>query len=210
MSARPHPRLLVTVGTDHHPFDRLMDWIDELIDLGVIRAHQVLVQLGFSRPPHHPPVRVSVPRDELLTLMANADVVIGHGGPGTIMDARASGRRPVVVPRVANRGEVVDDHQVTFARRLAGSDKIVLAEDRVALVAAVRRGLADPEWLTVHRADSHATGADEVARRIRRMIDGLAPAPRTQIMRRAGQLWRVQRGRRSQPATLAQPKSRSR
>lgn len=203
--------MLVTVGTDHHPFDRLMHWVDELIDTGVIGAHQVLVQHGSSRPPRNAPAWASLPRDELLALMAHADVVVGHGGPGTIMDARSAGRRPVIVPRVARRGEVVDDHQVTFARRLAGLDKIVPAEDRVAFIAAVRRGLTDPAWLTVHGVEAHAAGADAVARQIDRVVDGLRAAPRARIMRRIGQLWRVKRVVEHQPdAPLPQPKSRSR
>lgn len=191
MNGTPTPRVLVTVGTDHHPFDRLMAWIDELITAGVIPAHDVLVQVGSSRPPRHPLTRASLPRDELLMLMARADVVVGHGGPGTIMDARSAGRRPVIVPRVASRGEVVDDHQVTFARRLADLDKIVLVEDRATFRAAIRLGLDDPDHLTIDGATAQARGADEVARRINRMVEALPMAPRPPIIRRIGQLRRV-------------------
>jgi UDP-N-acetylglucosamine transferase subunit ALG13 len=205
------PRLVVTIGTDHHPFDRLMHWIDTLIGTGAIGADQVLVQAGSSRPPRMPPVRASLPRAELLALMAHADVVIGHGGPGTIMDARSVGRRPVVVPRLASRGEVVDDHQVTFARRLAALDKIVLAEDYDSFVSAVRRGLADPAWLTVEDTDLPTSSADEAARRIGRVIGGLPAAPRPRISQRIGELWKVQRSSRHQLTISAhQPKSRSR
>jgi UDP-N-acetylglucosamine transferase subunit ALG13 len=211
VNGTPSPRLLVTIGTDHHPFDRLMQWIDELIDSGAISAEQVLVQTGSTRPPRRPAVRASLPRAELLTVMAHADVVVGHAGPGTIMDARSVGRRPVVVPRQASRGEVVDDHQVTFARRLAALDKIVLAEDHADFVTAVERGLADPGWLEVQRAELLATGAYEVARRIDRLIGDLRTAPRPRISRRIGELWKVQRAVRYQSAaSVRQPKSRSR
>jgi UDP-N-acetylglucosamine transferase subunit ALG13 len=194
VTSTPAPRLLVTVGTDHHPFDRLMQWIDELISVGVIPPQDVLVQAGYSRPPRRPPARRSLPRDELLALMASADVVVGHGGPGTVMDARSAGRRPVIVPRVASRGEVIDDHQVTFSRRLADLEKIVLAEDRTAFFAAVRRGLVDPDHLSLNGVVAHVAGADEVARRIHRMVQALPTMPRPQIIRRIGQLRRAAKG----------------
>ena len=206
----PSPRLLVTIGTDHHPFDRLMRWIDDLIAAAVIPGHQVLVQVGSSDRPRNVPVRAVIPRAELLALMAQADVVVGHGGPGTIMDARSAGRRPIVVPRLARYGEVIDDHQVTFSRRLAESDKIVLAEDSETLAAAVRRGLAEPEWLTTHGSEAQPTAADEVARRIDRVVEGLRATPRTRVVRRIGQLWRSNGHRpRSEPSP-PQPKARPR
>ncbi len=211
MSATAGPRVVVTIGTDHHPFDRLMRWVDDLVAAGVIPGHRALVQFGSSRRPRNAPARALIPRDELVGLMEQADVVVGHGGPGTIMDARSAGRRPVVVPRLARLGEVVDDHQVTFSRRLAESDKIVLAEDSETFAAVVRRGLAEPDWLAVHRSETQTTGADEVAWRIDRVVEGLRAAPRTRVVRRIGRLWKVQRRAGSHPEPSAhQPRSRSR
>jgi UDP-N-acetylglucosamine transferase subunit ALG13 len=45
------PRVLVTVGTDHHRFDRLIGWVDRWA-----AAHpdaQVLVQHGTATAPAH-------------------------------------------------------------------------------------------------------------------------------------------------------------
>ncbi|MGH3659367.1 MAG: glycosyltransferase, partial [Micromonosporaceae bacterium] len=45
------PLVLVTVGTDHHPFDRLVGWADQwAADRGHVR---VLVQHGATAPPRH-------------------------------------------------------------------------------------------------------------------------------------------------------------
>jgi UDP-N-acetylglucosamine transferase subunit ALG13 len=192
VSALPGPRLVVAVGTDHHPFHRLMRWIEDMIGGGVIPGHQALVQFGSSQRPSNALVQALIPRPELLALMAQADVVVGHGGPGVIMDARSMGRRPIVVPRLARHGEVIDDHQVTFARRLAESDKIVLAEDSESFVAAVQRGLAEPDWLALGGTQALASGADEVAWRIDRLVEELRTTPRTRVVRRIGQLWRSQ------------------
>jgi UDP-N-acetylglucosamine transferase subunit ALG13 len=60
-----------------------------------------------------------IPHDELQELMDRADVVVCHGGPTTIMEARRRGITPVVVARSGRLGEHVDGHQELFADRMA-------------------------------------------------------------------------------------------
>jgi len=129
------PRVIVTVGTDHHPFDRLMRCIDDLVRSELVHPRDILVQSGSSAPPRYAPARSTLPRTELLQLMARAGVVIGHGGPGTVMDARSCGRRPIVVPRLAVYGEVVDDHQVAFGDFMAARGRCVSVRTRDHLIA---------------------------------------------------------------------------
>ena len=51
----------------------------------------------------------------MVTLLGEASVVVCHGGPGTIMDAREAGHVPLCVPRDPHLGEHVDGHQQRFA-----------------------------------------------------------------------------------------------
>ena len=60
--------------------------------------------------------------------MRDASAVVCHGGPGTIMLCVSLGKRPIVIPRAADRGEHVDDHQRAFSRRVAADGAILLAE----------------------------------------------------------------------------------
>jgi UDP-N-acetylglucosamine transferase subunit ALG13 len=77
--------------------------------------------------------------------MAEAAVVVCHGGPGTILGARHLGAVPIVVPRQHRLGEHVDDHQVAFARRLAAAGGgIHLAETETELHRLLDRVAADP------------------------------------------------------------------
>ena len=129
------PLLLVTVGTDHHPFDRLLDWVGRWS-----AAHpswQVEVQHGATRAPGFGRCFAYCGHDELQLLFAAADVVATHAGPATITQARAAGHVPVVVPRLPALGEHVDDHQVLFARRLAAAGVVHLVEAEAALPVAV-------------------------------------------------------------------------
>lgn len=48
------PLVFVTVGTDYHPFDRLVQWIDDwMIEGGGAARARVFVQSGTSTPPRH-------------------------------------------------------------------------------------------------------------------------------------------------------------
>ncbi len=194
MSAQERVRVVVTVGTDHHPFDRLMSWVDDLVAGGTLQASQVLVQSGTSRPPTAATVRSALPRADLIALMGDAAVVVGHGGPGTIMDARAVGRRPIVVPRVARLGEHVDDHQVAFTRRLADQGKIILAEDLVSFRSAVLRGLEDPAFLTKDEPQTEpATDGAGAAHHVAAVAGGLHDAPPPSTWVRLHELWSARR-----------------
>ncbi len=142
-SSTSAPLLLVTVGTDHHPFARLLDWVGRWA-----AAHpswQVEVQHGATPAPRYGHPFPFCGHDELQGLLVAADVVVTHGGPATITQARAAGHVPVVVPRQHALGEHVDDHQVLFARRLAAAGVVHLAETEAALAPAVDAARAGPD-----------------------------------------------------------------
>ena len=129
--------VLVVVGTDHHPFDRVVGWADEWA-----ASHpdlRVLVQYGTSRPPTTAEGRDLLPVGELTALMSEATAVVCHGGPGTIMGAREAGHVPIVVPRRSDLGEHVDDHQVRFATRVAAAGQVHLATDQPTFSSLLER-----------------------------------------------------------------------
>jgi UDP-N-acetylglucosamine transferase subunit ALG13 len=117
--------ILITVGTNEAAFDRLIVALDRIPP-----GEEVVAQCGSSR---HRPRRAScfdfLPFDELAELIRQARVVVTHAGAGSTMVALASGKRPIVVPRLHRYGEAVDDHQLDFARRLAERGLVTVAED---------------------------------------------------------------------------------
>jgi UDP-N-acetylglucosamine transferase subunit ALG13 len=118
--------ILVTVGTNEAPFDRLLRGLHGL-DLD---GETVVVQHGASavRPAGARCVDF-LPFGELDGLTRSARVVICHAGVGSVAQALAHGRRPIVVPRLRRFGEAVDDHQVFFARRLERAGLATVVED---------------------------------------------------------------------------------
>ena len=165
----PVPFVFVTVGTDHHPFDRLVRWVDGWLEANPGRV-RCTVQAGTAETPRAADHvgYVSVQRMEML--MSEADAVICHGGPGAIAASRGSGIRPIVVPRSVKLGEHVDDHQRWFARRLANEGQILLAEDEGAFRRLLTSALDDPEFV---RRPAQADILDETVRRFAAFVDPL-------------------------------------
>jgi UDP-N-acetylglucosamine transferase subunit ALG13 len=128
-------QMVVTVGTDHHPFDRLVRWAENWAER--VEDWQVHVQYGRSRAPRSGLGFAFCDPRRLQELFETADVVITHGGPATITEARRFGHRPIVVPRDPRLGEHVDDHQQLFARRLAGAGVVDVVETEDDFLAAV-------------------------------------------------------------------------
>jgi UDP-N-acetylglucosamine transferase subunit ALG13 len=152
---------VVTVGTDHHRFDRLMDWLERW-DASRPGAVRWIVQHGSSRPMSGADNFDMTPRADLLGVLRSADLVVTQGGPGGIMDSRECGIVPIVVPRLARLHEVVDDHQVAFTRQLARGGLLMMALSEAELHAALDRAVRDPAALAV--GDSTGDVSQTVAR----------------------------------------------
>lgn len=142
------PLVVVFVGTDHHPFDRICRWVDDWVATqndGV----RCVMQIGTSSPPARAKWVTSLPHDEVQALIHRATAVACHGGPATIMDCLGAGLRPIVVPRRHDLGEHVDNHQVRFTRKLAGRGLIELAELQESLAEKLDRATRDPQSMRI-------------------------------------------------------------
>jgi UDP-N-acetylglucosamine transferase subunit ALG13 len=167
--------LLVTVGTDHHPFDRLVRWVDGWL-AGGPRELRCLMQTGTSAAPAGPADwQAYLEFDALQAAMREAAAVVCHGGPGTILGARHMGAVPIVVPRQHRLGEHVDDHQVAFARRLAAEGgEVFLAETETDLHRLLDRVASEPAAFRAGPDDRATTTA---VREFGRLVDGLVGEP---------------------------------
>jgi len=130
----------VSVGNATQPFPRLLDAVCEIAD----RLPQpVFIQHGSTPIGKCSCTAVAfVEMGEFERLVAKSDLLIIHAGAGSMIHAARAGRVPVVMPRRARHGELVDDHQVEFARLLARSGRIVLVEEPADLESAVATALS--------------------------------------------------------------------
>lgn len=111
--------IFVTVGTHEQPFNRLIQKVDELKKEGVI-TEDVIIQTGFSTyEPKYCQWSKLIPYQQMIKNVADARIVITHGGPASFVMPLQIGKTPIVVPRQHQFNEHVNDHQVEFARNVA-------------------------------------------------------------------------------------------
>lgn len=124
-SPRPVRRVLVTLGSERFPFRRALEAVLESSD-----GLDIVWQTGTTpiRNRELPgDARAWWPGDELAAQARSADVVITHGGVGSILSALRGGTCPVVVPRLSRLGEHIDDHQSELSRVLEKRGVVVVA-----------------------------------------------------------------------------------
>jgi UDP-N-acetylglucosamine transferase subunit ALG13 len=152
-------RIFVTVGTDHHRFDRLIDWVDRWLEDGGSERADVLVQSGSSRRPRAAESRQFLPAEEMGSSMEGADVVVCHAGPGSITEARSRGRMPIVVARRKRLGEIVDEHQRAFAHRMDRLGRVRAAENERTFRSLLDSAVSDPAAFRLEASASDVSGA---------------------------------------------------
>ena len=122
--------IYVTVGTHEQPFNRLVKEIDSLKGNGVI-SEDVIIQTGFSTyEPLFCEWSKLYPYQEMVKKVADARIVITHGGPSSFIMPLQIGKIPIVVPRKKAFDEHVNDHQVEFAKAVAERQgNLIVVED---------------------------------------------------------------------------------
>ncbi len=111
--------ILVTVGTEKFPFDRLMTWISILVRQDWM-TEKVIVQYGSCIfVPSGVEAHKLLPASEFKELAMSANLVIGHCGEGTLSLAEKINAPYILVPRTADLKEHVDNHQLELANELA-------------------------------------------------------------------------------------------
>ena len=79
--------------------------------------------------------------DAFERLVAESALVILHAGAGSVIQAIHAGKFPLVMPRRADLGEHVDDHQLEFAQELSDLGKVVLATNAREMRQGIGRAL---------------------------------------------------------------------
>ena len=103
--------ILVLLGTQHNEFTRLLQEIDECIKSKKI-DEEVIVQAGFTKY-ESKKMRIfdMIPKLDLDEFVERADLVITHGGVGSIIMALNKNKKVIAVPRLHEYGEHVNDRQ---------------------------------------------------------------------------------------------------
>ncbi len=116
--------ILITVGTEKFPFNRLMQWLESLIDSKFIdlEKEEVVIQYGSCTIlPQGTTCHSLLPETDFKKLLQAARLIIAHCGEGTLDIIAATNKPFILIPRSHQFGEHVDDHQIELAEMLGES-----------------------------------------------------------------------------------------
>lgn len=109
--------IFITLGSQKFQFNRLLCAVDKLVEQGKIND-EVFAQRGYSDYiPQHFAFKDFLRHDEFEKMVQKADIVLCHGGTGTIIGAIKQGKKVIAVSRLKKYGEHVDDHQVQLLKQ---------------------------------------------------------------------------------------------
>ena len=99
--------ILITLGTQKQSFVRLL----ELVEKSNI-TDEIIVQAGKTKfESKKMKIFDYIPYEEMTELIKKSDLIITHGGTGSILMPLKMGKKVIAVPRLSKYLEHVDDHQ---------------------------------------------------------------------------------------------------
>ena len=145
--------ILVLMGTNPYPFNRLIQAVDELAE---DTLEEVIVQSGSTPPPKG---RLNcfpfASHSQLMKWIEQAEVVVAQGGFGSLSDCISVGARVVAVPRSIDLGESIDEQKelvMAFSREGLVIPVYDISELRSAVELARQ---AVPQQLSLGRLPEH-------------------------------------------------------
>ena len=131
--------ILVLLGTQNNSFHRLLEEVDKNIENGNIQE-KVVVQAGFTKyKSKNMEIFDMVPQDKFDKHINEADIVITHGGVGSMESAIKKGKKVIAVPRLKKYGEHVNDHQKEIIETFRKQGLIIGIDDVSELPQALKK-----------------------------------------------------------------------
>lgn len=117
--------ILVTVGTQDKPFTRLLDSVQKCINTKQIKS-KVVVQAGYTKyESKDMKIFDLVSREEFDKLLDKCDILIAHGGVGSIVGALKKGKTVIAIPRLSKYHEHENDHQIQIVNNFSAAGYII-------------------------------------------------------------------------------------
>ena len=117
--------ILITLGTQDKKFTRLLNNVQECIDEGKIKE-EVIVQAGYTKfKSKDMQIFDLIEREKFQDLIRKCDLLITHGGVGSIITGLQNNKKVIVCPRLAKFDEHMNDHQLQITKNFAKSGYIL-------------------------------------------------------------------------------------
>ena len=131
--------IFVTLGTQDKPFNRLLDAVQTQIDKGIIKD-RVVVQAGCTKfKSNDMEVFDLIPMDDFSNYVEQCDILITHGGVGSIVEGLKRGKKVIAAPRLYKYREHINDHQTQIIENFNDEGYIIGIQDLEELENALER-----------------------------------------------------------------------
>ena len=131
--------ILVLLGTQNNSFHRLLEELDKLVEKKII-DEKIIVQAGYTKyESKNMKIFGLIPQEELEKYQEKADLIITHGGVGSIISSIKKGKKVIAVPRLHKYHEHVNDHQKEIIKKFNENKNIIGIQSVEELEDAVKR-----------------------------------------------------------------------
>lgn len=121
--------IFVTLGTQDKTFERLLIAIDKAVEKGEI-TDRVVVQAGNTKyESKNMEIFDLISPDEFNKLVDECDLLITHGGTGSILSAVKKGKKVIAAARLKKYKEHVNDHQKQIIKEFEKEGYLVELKD---------------------------------------------------------------------------------
>lgn len=122
--------ILVTLGTQDKKFYRLLDSVQKQIDNKTIKE-RVVVQAGFSSDYISNDMEIFdlIPMDDFDRLISECDILITHGGVGSIITGLKNNKKVIAAARLKKYKEHTNDHQLQIIENFSNAGYILALND---------------------------------------------------------------------------------
>lgn len=121
--------IFVTLGTQDKSFHRLLEAIDKAIEKEEIKE-KVIVQAGHTKyESKNMEIFDLISPDEFSKLIDKCDILITHGGVGSILTAVKKGKKVIAAARLKKYKEHTNDHQKQIIKEFEKEGYLVELKD---------------------------------------------------------------------------------
>jgi UDP-N-acetylglucosamine transferase subunit ALG13 len=156
--------IFVTVGTQVEPFKRLLKAVDEEIEKGTIKD-TVIVQAGCTKyKSDNMIIHDYLPMEVFDEYMDQADLIICHGGVGSILGGLNRKKKVIAVARLKKYKEHVNDHQTQIIDNFIKQGYIIGIKDMSELGDAIKKS-------KTFKPKEYKSNRDNMIKLIEKLID---------------------------------------
>ena len=152
--------IVILLGTQKYSFHRLLEEVQRCIDNGTIKQ-EVIVQAGgtqfFSKEMK---IFTLIEQNELEKLIEKADIIITHGGVGSIVNGVKLHKKVIAVPRLRKYGEHVNDHQIQIVETFSKQGFIKGIKD----ISELKETLKNIDTFTPNKLESNTENIVNIIR----------------------------------------------